>query len=179
MVMSPHAQVTAVKGDLVRQFDCDAIVNSANQYLIAGGGVCGAIYRAAGSELEPYTRRLAPLALGEAVISPGFKTSARWILHTRGPKYHEDPDPPRHLAQALTSAIRLADQNSVKRLAVPAISMGIYGYPAEEAVPILAETALTLATSLKSLQEIRFVLIDWELCERFKDALALNGLGSR
>jgi O-acetyl-ADP-ribose deacetylase (regulator of RNase III) len=116
MVMSPCAEVTAVEGDLLLQLDCDAIVNSANEYLIAGGGVCGAIYRAAGPELEPYTRRLAPLALGEAVISPGFKLSARWIAHTRGPKYYEDPDPPRHLAQALTSAIRLADQNRVTRL---------------------------------------------------------------
>ena len=174
MVMSPYAEVTAVEGDLLRQSGCDAIINSANEYLIAGGGVCGAIYRAAGPELEPYTRRLAPLALGESVISPGFKLSARWILHTRGPRYYEDPDPPRHLAQALTSAIRLADQNSVRRLAVPAISMGIYGYPAEEAVSILAETALTLAKSLNSLQEIRFVLIERELGQRFNDALALR-----
>lgn len=58
----------------MRQLDCDAIVNSANEYLIAGGGVCGAIYRAAGRELEPYTKRLAPLGLGESVISPGSHT---------------------------------------------------------------------------------------------------------
>jgi O-acetyl-ADP-ribose deacetylase (regulator of RNase III) len=73
MVMSPHAEVTAVEGDLLRQPECDAIVNSANEYLIAGGGVCGAIYRAAGPELEPYTRRLAPLALGEAVLFEALK----------------------------------------------------------------------------------------------------------
>jgi len=155
----------------VRQLDCDALVNSANEYLIAGGGVCGAIYRAAGPELEPYTRRLAPLELGEAVISPGFQLAARWIIHARGPKYHEDPDPPRHLAQALESAIRLADQNRVERLAVPALSMGIYGYPPEEAVPVLTEKALYLARVVTHLKEIRFVLIESALCDLFKYTL--------
>ena len=166
-----YAQVTAVHGDIVRQLDCDAIVNSANEYLIAGGGVCGAIYRAAGPELEPYTRRLAPLELGDAVISPGFQLSARWIIHTRGPKYHEDPDPPQHLAQALESALRLADQNRVARLAVPAISMGIYGYPAEGAVLILCRTAVGLCPYVTHLTEIRFVLFESTLYELFERAL--------
>ena len=155
----------------MRQFDCDAIVNSANEYLIAGGGVCGAIYRAAGRELEPYTKRLAPLGLGESVISPGFELTARWIIHTRGPKYHTDPHPPRHLAQALKSAIRLADQNRVTRVAVPAISMGIYGYPVEEAVPILVEKALVLSSAVNHLKEIRFVLFESALCDVFERTL--------
>ena len=178
MTMSPssvqstsRAQITVVQGDIVRQFDCEAIVNSANEYLIAGGGVCGAIYRAAGRELEPYTKRLAPLGLGESVISPGFELTARWIIHTRGPKYHTDPDPPRHLAQALESAIRLADQNRVTRVAVPAISMGIYGYPVEEAVPMIVEKALVLSSAVNHLKEIRFVLLESALCDLFERTL--------
>lgn len=188
MTMSPsprpntsRAQVTVVLGDIVRQLDCDAIVNSANEYLIAGGGVCGAIYRAAGRELEPYTRRLAPLELGEAVISPGFQVSARWIIHTRGPKYHEDPNSAQHLAKALESAIRLADQNQIMRLAVPAISMGIYSYPAEEAVPILVQTAINLCSMVTHLQEIRFVLFEVHLCDLFERILRgfLEPVGDR
>ncbi len=166
-----RAQVTVVHGDIVRQLDCDAVVNSANEYLIAGGGVCGAIYRAAGPALEPHTKRMAPLELGEAVISPGFELTARWIIHTRGPKYHEDPDPPRHLVQSLESAIRLADQNRVTRVAVPAISMGIYGYPVEEAVPILVEKALVLSSVVNHLKEIRFVLLESALCDLFERTL--------
>ncbi len=73
-------------------------------------------------------------------------------------KYHQDPDPPRHLAQARESAIRLADQNRVMRLALPAISMGIYGYAAEEAVPILSKTVAELCTYFTHLTEIRFVV---------------------
>ena len=167
----PRAQITVVHGNIVRQLDCDAVVNSANEYLIAGGGVCGAIYRAAGHALEPHTKRMAPLELGEAVISPGFQLAARWIIHTRGPKYHEDPDPPRHLAQALESAIRLADQNEVTRLAVPAISMGIYSYPAEEAAPILIRAAIDLCPTVTHLTEIRFVLFEAHLCDLFERTL--------
>lgn len=76
----------------------------------------------------------------------------------RCPKYHQDPDPPRHLAQSLDSAIRLADQDRVMRLALPAISMGIYGYAAEEAVPILSKTVAELCPYFTHLTEIRFVV---------------------
>lgn len=166
------AVVSAVQGDLVRQLDCDAIVNSANPYLIAGSGVSGAIYKAAGPELEPYTRKLAPLALGQAVASPGYNLTARWIIHTRGPRFLVDPDPPRYLAQALANAISLADQLGVKRLAVPAISMGVYGYPPEEAIPILVGQAGASAERVVCLEEIRFVLVGDRLHRAFEAGLS-------
>ncbi len=171
--MKALAKVTVVLGDILKQADCDGLVNSANAYLIAGGGVCGAIYKAAGSELERYTRPLAPLALGESIASPGFKSPAK-LFHTRGPKYHEDPDPPANLARALESAVRLADAQKIRRLAVPAISAGIYGYPIDEAVPILVKTAFQLAPNLTHLQEIRFTVLDAMMHQAFCEAIAVT-----
>ncbi len=101
--------MSLVQGKILEQTDCDGIVNSANEYLIAGGGVFGAIYREAGPRLEPFTKQLAPLGLGRAVASPGFNLRTRWIIHTRGPKFHEDSDPTTNLAKALKSAVKLAD----------------------------------------------------------------------
>ena len=154
------SKVSIVQGNIITQSDCDGIVNAANEYLIAGGGVCGAIYKAAGPELEPFTKKLAPLRLGCAVASPGFNLSARWIIHTRGPKFHTDPDPARNLAAALESAVRLANQLEVQCLAVPAISTGIYGYPVREAASILIRVAHSLREELTELTEVRFVLFD-------------------
>jgi O-acetyl-ADP-ribose deacetylase len=167
------AQVTVVLGNILKQTDCDGLVNSANAYLIAGGGVCGAIYKAAGPELERYTRPLAPLGLGEAIASPGFKITAK-LFHTRGPKYHEDPNPPANLAKALESAVRLADAQKIRRLAVPAISTGIYGYPIDEAVPILVNTASQLAPNLSHLREIRFTVVDVMLYQIFCETIAVT-----
>ena len=164
--MKATAQVTVVLGDILKQTDCDGLVNSANAYLIAGGGVCGAIYKAAGSKLEPYTLQFAPLGLGEAIASPGFHIPAK-LFHTRGPRYQEDPNPPANLARALESAVRLADAHKIRRLAVPAISMGIHGYPIDEAVPILVKTALQLTPNLSHLLEIRFTVVDAMLYQAF------------
>jgi len=164
------SKVSIVQGNIITQSDCDGIVNAANEYLIAGGGVCGAIYKAAGPELEPFTKKLAPLRLGCAVASPGFNLSARWIIHTRGPKFHEDPDPPQNLAKALESAVLLADQLGVQRLAVPAISTGIYGYPVSEAASILLRVGFSLGDQVNTLSEIRFVLFDDSTYRCFRTA---------
>ena len=163
--------ITVVRGDIVRQPDCDAIVNSANSGLRAGSGVCGAIYRAAGPELEPCSVRLAPLALGAAVVTPGFALPNRLIIHTRGPMYLFDPDPPANLAAALWNSLRLADEHAVGRIAVPAISMGIFAYPPAEAVPILVRTARKLAGQLEHLREVRFVVQEEALLQRFAEEI--------
>jgi O-acetyl-ADP-ribose deacetylase (regulator of RNase III) len=167
-------KVTVVLGDILKQADCDGLVNSANKYLIAGGGVCGAIYKAAGPELERYTRLLAPLGLGDAIASPGFQIAAK-IFHTCGPKYREDPNPSANLARALESALRLADTHHVQRLAVPALSMGVYGYPVAEAAPILVKTAVRLAPAVRNLQEIRFAVVDALIHQAFLDVIAEVG----
>ena len=161
-------KLSVVLGNIVSQADCDAVVNAANKNLRAGSGVCGAIYSAAGPLLEPCSIKLAPLAVGEAVATPAFDLGCRFIIHTLGPKYLFDEDPPLNLARAVKSAILLADQNGVKRLAMPAISTGVYGYPPEEAVSVIVKTAAEIASQLNCLEEVRFVVTTNQMLGLFK-----------
>ena len=149
-------KITCIVGDLTKQPDCDAIVNSANPSMRLGSGVCGAIHRAAGRELEEYGIPLGPLSLGQAVITPGFNLPNRFVIHLSAPKYHLDPDPPAYLALAIRNALKLAEENGVKRIALPAIATGIYGYPIKEAVKVFVQTACQFLDS-EVLEEIRFV----------------------
>jgi O-acetyl-ADP-ribose deacetylase (regulator of RNase III) len=154
------ARVTAIVGDIVRQPDCDAIVNAANPQLLAGGGVCGAIHHAAGPRLADAAVGLGPIRPGEAVITPGFDLPNRWVIHAVGPRYFADPDPPALLAKAIKSVLALAEEHGATRVALPALSTGIYGYPVEEAGPLMMKTAKTIAPTLAKVEEIRFVLFD-------------------
>ena len=163
--------ISVVLGNIVRQPDCDAVVNAANKNLRAGSGVCGAIYDAAGPLLEPFSMRLAPIAVGEAVATPAFELGCRYIIHALGPRYQFDPDPPGNLAMAVRSAILLADENGVKRLAIPAISTGVYGYPPEEAVPIIVDAARQVLDKLISLEDIRFVVASNLMLAMFSNAI--------
>ena len=159
--------ITVQLGNIVRQPDCDAIVNSANQNLRAGSGVCGAIYKAAGPALEPCSIQQAPLGLGAAVITPGFNLPNRFVIHTRGPKYFFDEDPPGNLAAAMRNTLLVAEESRLARIAVPAISMGIYAYPPAEAVPILVREAKAIGKKLQYVEEARFVVMDNELFSLF------------
>jgi len=163
--------ITVVLGNIVSQPDCDAVVNAANKNLRAGSGVCGAIYDAAGPLLEPFSVKLAPLAVGEAVATPAFGLGCRFIIHALGPKYRLDEDPSGNLSKAVRSAILLADENGVKRLAMPAISTGVYGFPPEAAVPIIVKAANETLGKLKSIEEIRFVVTSNLMLALFKNAL--------
>lgn len=165
-------KLTIAVGNIIAQGDCDAVVNAANKNLRAGSGVCGAIYGAAGPLLEPYSVKLAPLAVGEAVATPAFALGCRYIIHTLGPKYLFDEDPPGNLAKAVKSAILLADENGVNRLAMPAISTGVYGYPPDEAVPIIVNSAATLKDSLTHVVEVRFVVRDTPMMQLFEKAIS-------
>lgn len=167
-------KLTAVLGDITSQSDCDAVVNAANKNLRAGSGVCGAIYASAGPMLEPFSVKLAPLKVGEAVATPAFAMGSKYIIHTLGPRYQFDEDPPANLARAVRSAVLLADENGVKRLAMPAISTGVYGYPPEEAVPIIVEAAIGLQESLKHIEEVRFVVTTSRMLALFKNVIHLN-----
>lgn len=163
-------KISVVIGSITNQPDCDGVVNAANRNLRAGSGVCGAIYGAAGPKLEPYSVQFAPLEVGEALATPAFDMSCRFIIHALGPKYLFDPDPPTNLAKAVRSAVLLADQNEVKKLAIPAISTGVYGYPPEEAVPILVDAVKKLQSKLEILEEVRFVVVGNEMKLLFERA---------
>lgn len=169
--MRSESKVTARVGNIVGQPDCDAIVNAANSRLRAGSGVCGAIHAAAGPELEPFAMPLAPVPTGGAVITPGFRLPNRWIIHAVGPKYLQDKDPPGLLARAMTSIVRLGESHGATRIAVPAISTGVYGYPMDEAALVLVQTARDLLRYCTRIEEIRFVLASPAALEVFMGAI--------
>lgn len=166
-----EVMLSVLVGDITQQPDCEGIVNSANANLRAGSGVCGAIYSAAGPDLEAYSTKLAPLEVGCSIPTPGFGLPNWFIIHTRGPKYHFDSDPPKQLASAMESALLAADSVGITRLAVPAISMGVYAYPAEEAVPILVRSAAFVVPRLKKVKEIRFVVLSQKLFDLFEKTI--------
>lgn len=116
----------------------DAIVNAANTQLLAGGGVCGAIFRAAGRyELQAACDKLAPIQTGEAVITPGFNLPAKFIIHTAGPIYQGGQFGEENLLRnCYTNSLKLAAENNLKSIAFPLISSGIYGYPPADALKV-------------------------------------------
>ncbi len=133
-----------IRQDITRM-EVDAIVNAANTNLAMGGGVCGAIFQAAGaSDLQAACKRLAPIKVGKAVITPGFMLHAKYIIHAAGPVYH-DQDPiqsERLLRSAYVESLNLARKKRCTSIAFPLISSGIYGYPKADALRVAASTIL-------------------------------------
>jgi O-acetyl-ADP-ribose deacetylase (regulator of RNase III) len=133
VIMEP---IDLVIGDITRQ-DVDAIVNAANESLLGGGGVDGAIHRAAGPELLAATRRIGGCPTGEARITPGFRLPARYVIHTVGPVWRGGNNGEEALlASAYRSSMDLAAEHGVQTIAFPSISTGVYGFPLERAAPI-------------------------------------------
>lgn len=133
----PYHEIT---GDITLM-ESDAIVNAANTELLAGGGVCGAIFRAAGhAELQKACNALSPIRTGEAVITPGFRLKAKYIIHTAGPVYNGGRYGEEELLRSCyRSSLKIAQEHGLKSIAFPLISAGIYGYPYEEALKIARE----------------------------------------
>lgn len=135
-----HDRISIVIGDIT-QLDVDAIVNAANEQLAKGGGVCGAIFRAAGPDLDGACAALAPCPTGQARITPGFRAKARWIVHAVGPVWHGgNHGEAALLASAYRSALAAARDAGAASIAFPAISTGIHGYPPAQASQIATDT---------------------------------------
>ncbi len=161
-----------VQGDITQQ-DTDAIVNAANSSLLGGGGVDGAVHRAAGPELLAATRLLGGCPTGEARITPGFKLKARYVIHAVGPVYRRgDASVPALLASAYTRSLALAVENSLETVAFPSISTGAYGYPLNEAAPVALNAVCEFLASHNQLKLVRFVLFDDQALRVYAAALA-------
>lgn len=150
--------VECVRGDIAAQDDVEAVVNAANAQLRTGGGVAGAIHRAAGPGLEEETRPLAPIEPGEAVITGAHDLPNDHVIHCLGPVYGQDRPSDELLESCYRNALRLAEENGISSVAFPAVSTGAFGYPLEAATEIALGTVLDAAPDLEHVRLVRFVL---------------------
>jgi len=146
-----------VEGDITQQ-ETDAIVNAANSSLLGGGGVDGAIHRAAGPELLAECRTLGGCPAGEARLSQGYQLKARYVIHGVGPIYSGAPHDAELLASVHRHALQLASAHGIASVAFPAISTGAYGYPLEEAAPVALRTVIDYLRQHPEIRLVRFVL---------------------
>lgn len=157
MEASRAVRVAIVPGDITRQ-DVDAIVNAANESLLGGGGVDGAIHRAAGPDLLAECRGIGGCPTGQARITRGYRLQARHVIHTVGPVWRGGGEgEPALLASCYREALRLADVNGCASIAFPGISTGIFGFPLEPATRIALETIAAMQGQLAAIEEIRLV----------------------
>lgn len=158
-------RIVLVKGDITRQ-DVDAIVNAANRTLLGGGGVDGAIHRAAGPELLEECRTLSGCETGEAKSTKGYRLKAKWVIHTVGPIWrggnHREDE---LLASCYRSCMRVAANLGVRTIAFPGISTGAYGFPIERACQIAMQTIQSVLE--EQFDEIRLVCFDPAVYEAY------------
>ena len=151
----------------ITTLDVDAIVNAANTMLLPGGGVCGAIHRAAGLRLAAACIKVAPCPAGEARITPGFNLPARHVIHAVGPVWHGGhANEPELLASAYRSALALARKDGLRSIAFPAISTGIYGYPLAAATKV-AVTAVRGFTPAGSIEQVIFACFNSDALDAY------------
>jgi len=149
-----------VIGDITRQSDCRAVVNAANAQLMIGGGVAGAIHRAAGPGLYEECKPLAPIRPGQAVVTGAHNLPNKYVIHCLGPVYGVDEPSDQLLADCYRNALELADEKRIDAVAFCALSTGAFGYPMDDAAQVAFKTIRKTAPALQHVKTIRFVLYD-------------------
>jgi O-acetyl-ADP-ribose deacetylase (regulator of RNase III) len=164
-------RICVIQGDITR-LDVDAIVNAANSTLLGGGGVDGAIHRAAGPQLREHCSSLGGCPTGEARITPGFRLPARYVIHTVGPVWHGGGHGEAALLESCyRSVFSLALQHEIASLAVPAISCGAYGFPKEEAARIAVSCCAEAIDTNTALRRVMLCAFDAEMARLYRDLL--------
>ena len=175
--MPLEAQRMEVHSGDITKLEVGAIVNGANPSLLGGGGVDGAIHRAAGPELLAECRRLKGCPTGETKLTQGYRLPARYVIHTVGPVWQGG----RHgeselLASCYRNSLRLAVEHGVKTLAFPAISCGVYGYPVDQAATIATRETTAFLEAESSITKVIFVAFGPEITQAYKHALESLGV---
>ena len=167
-------KIILLQGDITK-LNVDAVVNAANNSLLGGGGVDGAIHRAAGRELLEECRTLNGCATGDAKITKGYKLPASFVIHTVGPVYKDGThNEPEKLASCYRRSLEIASERGLKTIAFPNISTGVYGYPKREAAIIAIKTVQQFLSSDNTLDEVTFCVFDDENLRIYQSILAQN-----
>ena len=171
MKQNVDSKIEIVRSDITK-LKVDAIVNAANTTLLGGGGVDGAIHRAAGPELLAECRTLGGCQPGAAKITSGYNLPARFVIHTVGPVWkggkHGEPQ---ILANCYRNSLQLAVENGIKTIAFPAISCGAYGYPIQEAAEIALETTREFLAAADTIHKVTFVLWGEDIYNAYRQLL--------
>jgi O-acetyl-ADP-ribose deacetylase (regulator of RNase III) len=175
--MSVLNKIEIAKANITK-IEVDAIVNAANNSLLGGGGVDGAIHRAAGAELVDECRRLGGCKTGQAKITYGYKLAAKYIIHTVGPVWNGGTKGEADLlASCYLTSLKLAVDHNIKTIAFPAISCGIYGYPIEQAAKIAIQQTVNFLDDYNSITKVIFACFSEEVYNAYIEGLAkINGV---
>lgn len=170
-ILRGNVCLEVLKGDIVAQADMDVIVNAANAFLRVGGGVAGAIHKAAGPDLEKEAITKGPIKPGQAVITRAYNLPNKYVIHVLGPVYDRDFPHDKLLADCYRNALKICEEHELKSIAFPAVSTGVFGYPVEEASQVALKAIYDEMPDLKHVKRIRLVIFsDYDYDEHI-DAL--------
>ena len=163
-------RIEILQGDITT-LELDAIVNAANTTLLGGGGVDGAIHRAAGPELLNECRKIGGCPTGEARMTKAYNLPAKYVIHTVGPVYHGKDNDRRLLSLCYKNSLDLAVKNNIGSIAFPAISCGVYGYPVKDACRIAMDTTFQFLENNSTLKKVVFILFSADTYNVYKEYL--------
>lgn len=170
--------IEIIPGDITT-LQVDAIVNAANEYLIAGGGVCGVIHKAAGSKLEEECKALGGCEVGQAKITSAYKLPAKYVIHTVGPRWlNGQYNEAELLASCYKESMRIANQHDIKSISFPVISSGTYRFPIGDACSIAIATVSEALLGCTSIERVVFACVQREVREHLDIAIDNYGLPS-